>query len=168
MTTSRKPRWQAGLLLIGLALLPWTGLGCGAPEEARPEVHPVGGSITINGEPPEGALLVFHPADGTEFDARGTRPRATVRPDGQFSVTTYQDGDGIPTGSYDVTVLWFDDPDATSPHDKLGGRYATPDRAGIQVTVDETSTEIAPITIDQARIVPRRARSRTVDDDGLE
>lgn len=168
MTKPKKPRRRADLLLIGLALLPWTGLGCGAAEEPRPEVHPVKGSITINGEPPEGALLVFHPANGAEFDERGTRPRATVEPDGQFSVTTYQDGDGIPTGSYDVTVLWFDDPDATTPHDRLGGRYATPDQAGIQVTVDESATEIAPITIDRARIVPRRGRSRTVDHDGLE
>lgn len=168
MTISSRKRWPANLLLIGLALHAFTSLGCGGPEETRPEVHPVQGSITINGQPPEGAMLVFHPADEADFDARGTRPRATVQSDGQFSITTYQEGDGIPTGTYDVAVLWFDDPDASNPHDKLGGRYASPDRADIQITVNEDLTELPPIEIEGAQIVPRRPQQRVVDRDGLE
>lgn len=135
------------------------GLGCGAEGEDRPELVAVEGTIEINGEPPEGAMLVFHPADGEAFDARGSRPRATVSEDGSFSVTTYRDGDGIPVGEYDVAILWFDNPDSSSPHDKLGGRYARPEQADIRVSVDQETTQLEPITIEGARIVPRRPRS---------
>ncbi len=34
------------------------------------------------------------------------RPHGRVGPDGRFTLTTYQPGDGAPTGKYNVTVVW--------------------------------------------------------------
>ena len=129
--------------------------GCGAEEEIRPDLSPAAGSLMINGEPAAGAMLVFDPADGKEFDARGTRPRATVQEDGTFEVTTYQQGDGAPAGDYQVAVLWFENPDASNPWDKLGNQYANPKKTDIRVTVREGENQWEPIKIENARILSR-------------
>ena len=142
--------------------------GCGAPHEERPPLHPATGTLTINGKPAEGALLVFHPAAGREFDARGTRPRATVEADGTFEVTTYQSGDGAPAGDYRVAILWFADPDSSSPWDRLGNRYANPDRTDIRVSITEGVNELKPIEIEGAQIADRPARRNPNDRDQVD
>ena len=65
---------------------------------------PVTGKVLVGQEPASGAFVVFHPIAGEKstFD----RPRAQVRPDGSFEVTTFLDGDGAPAGKYAVTVEW--------------------------------------------------------------
>ncbi|HBL44956.1 MAG TPA: hypothetical protein DDZ90_16355, partial [Planctomycetaceae bacterium] len=88
--------------------------GCGN-SDVRPDLQTVEGRLTINGEPAAGAMLVFYPAQGEEFDSRGSRPRAKVEENGNFQVTTYQSGDGAPAGDYQVGILWFDNPDSSTP-----------------------------------------------------
>jgi hypothetical protein len=153
----------------------WTGVavsmalagtlhGCGPDPEVRPPVHMTHGTLTINDEPAAGAMLVFHPADKEGFDARQTRPRADVGPDGVFEVTTYQQGDGAPTGDYKVGILWFKDPDASTPWDKLQGRYANPESTGIQVTINEGVNLLDPIDITGARVVENPPKDPTDHD----
>lgn len=142
--------------------------GCGAPHEERPALHPATGTLTINGKPAEGAMLVLHPAAGEEFDARGTRPRATVNADGSFEVTTYQAGDGAPAGDYRVAVLWLANPDSNSPWDRLGNRYANPDRTDIRLSIAEGTNELEPIEIEGARILDRPPRRDPNDRDQVD
>ncbi|EAQ79751.1 hypothetical protein [Blastopirellula marina] len=163
---ARTANRNAGLIAASLAFTVLTG--CGQPEEPRPELIPVKGTFAINGKPAEGAMLVFHPANGEEFDVRGTRPRAIVGQDGQFSMTTYQSDDGIPVGEYDLSVLWFDNPDASNPHDKLGGRYAVPGKSNLRVLIDENTTELEPLTMAGVRFATRRPRSDPADFDQVD
>ena len=152
------------LALAALGLL----CGCGPPDEVRPELHPAQGTLTINGRPAEGALLVFHPADGRPFDSRGTRPTATVDADGAFELKTYQTGDGAPAGDYRVAVLWLADPDSDSPWDKLGGRFADPEAADLRVSVEPGHALLDPIRLEGVPVTPRRSAANARDYDQVD
>ncbi len=84
-----------------LALL--AALGCGG-QEGRVTVFPAGGKVTVNGEVPEGALVILYPAKSTGSEE--IRPRGTVKADGSFKLTTYEADDGAPAGDYAATVSW--------------------------------------------------------------
>lgn len=147
------------LLLSPLVLLL---IGCG-DEKQRPEVHPVRGELSVNGQPAEGALLSFHPADGVNFDARGSRPWSTVEPDGSFIVSTYATGDGAPAGDYRVSVVWLNNPNAANPIDRLGGRFANPAQSQWQVHITETDNHLEPYRIDGAAVSRDRRPTESAD-----
>jgi hypothetical protein len=128
-----------------------TLLGCGAEDEVRPALQPVEGKLTINGKPAQGATVVLHPADGRDFDSRGSRPQGDVDIGGAFRITTYQAGDGAPAGDYNVAVLWFGKSGKASA-DLLSGAYARPEQTGIRVTVTPGIAELEPIEIKGARL----------------
>lgn len=142
-----------------LVMVPLLALlsGCNKGEQ-RPEVHPVAGQLTVNGQPAEGALLSFHPADGVNFDQRGSRPRATVEADGSFTVSTYGDGDGAPAGEYAVSVVWIENPESATPVDKLDGRFADPEQSEWRVRIEEGENQLEPYRIEGVRL-PRNQRS---------
>jgi hypothetical protein len=95
MTTNRAHTW--GRRIGGLAL---------ACVFARLRRHggatpglPGQGEIRLDGQPTEGAFLVFHPVAGAAAEpAKGTgepvRPTAQVKSDGSFQLTTYAAQDG--------------------------------------------------------------------------
>ncbi|QDT52106.1 hypothetical protein Pan44_01150 [Caulifigura coniformis] len=151
-------RVVASLLSVAL-------VGCGAEEDVRPALQPAQGTLTINGKPAQGALVVLHPADGKNFDSRGSRPQGAVGQDGAFKVTTYQDGDGAPAGDYNVAILWFGKSGNASA-DLLAGAYARPEQTGIRITVAPGSTELEPIEIKGARLMAAPAKP-SKDHDGL-
>ncbi len=123
----------AGLLLVFA--------GC-APSYQEVEVYPVRGSVTVEGEPAGGVILVFHPQSDTGM-TKGNKPFATTAEDGSFVATTYVTGDGAPAGEYIVTAIWPENPRGPSP-DKLKGRYAKPDANGFAVTISAGENELPP------------------------
>jgi hypothetical protein len=88
--------WLVAVFMAALA-------GCSG-EKGRVPVFPVSGKVTVQGEPPQGALLVFHPEQRGGEEA--LRPTAKVKEDGSFQLTTYDGDDGAPAGDYIVTVQW--------------------------------------------------------------
>ena len=52
------------------------------------------------------------------------------RPTGSYSLSTYDENDGVPAGDYFVTVTWG--VDGRDDEDKLRGRYAEPGRSEAQ------------------------------------
>ncbi len=143
------------LLLCSLAI------GCG-PSEQRPELFPAHGSLLINGKPAAGAFVIFYPTDNRSFDERGTRPKATVREDGSFEVTTYQAGDGIPLGDYELGVMWIDDPESSNATDRLQGRFADPKRSDLRASILPRDNALDPIELDRVS-VSKRSASRGLD-----
>lgn len=76
--------------------------GCCGP--SRPTTIPISGTITFNGSPPpaEGAIY-FAPITAAEgFDKRPGRARFDTS--GKFSVTSFEDGDGLIPGTYSVQI----------------------------------------------------------------
>lgn len=145
-----------------LLLLPLVTLWCGCSSgESRPEVYPATGRLTINEQPAAGALISLHPVDGQDFDARGSRPWATVQADGSFALSTYGEADGAPVGEYAVSVIWAEDPNAVDPGDRLGGRFANPRQSQWRVQIGEGPNTLEPYEIKGVRLIqPRRSSSQ--------
>lgn len=161
--------WKRGaVLIVALGLSPLCLAGCGGSSEERPELQPASGKLLINGEAAEGASLIFAPASGADFDARGTRPKGTVGSDGTFRLTTYQANDGIPVGEYQVGVIWLGEPESDLAWDKLGGRLADPMQTGLTVTVVEGENQFEPFTLDRIRLMPRPRQRPPVDYDQVD
>jgi hypothetical protein len=130
-------------LTLGAAVL--FALGCGG--SSRKAVHPVRGRVLVDGQPAAEALVTFHPVR-----AGKDQPRAVGNVDaqGNFSLTTYAQGDGAPEGEYQVTIHWFlatPVPDAPGGEEyqtvnALPARYGSAGSSGLRVTVARGSNEL--------------------------
>jgi hypothetical protein len=98
------PRF-ALLLLIAPAFA-----GCGEDLGYMLPVHPTAGKIASKGRPVKNAIVRFHPVDpkSVELPAGKKGPiivlTTSTNADGEFVMSTYYTGDGIPAGTYTVTV----------------------------------------------------------------
>lgn len=144
---SRPGPWRrAGTgCLLGLAVLL---AGCSGGD-GRVAVYPVKGKVTVAGEVPEGALIVFYPAEGG--GEKELRPSAKVRQDGSFSLTTYEADDGAPSGEYTATIQW--NKLVKKGQDYVGGpnvvpkEYASRDTSRWKIKVAAGPNELPPFEI---------------------
>lgn len=146
----RFPRTVGTLQVVSLTCLLLSAIGCGG-EDWQADTYPARGSISINGEPPEGAVVELH-ATGEQPDLRHSRPWGVVDQQGEFTLSTYRTGDGAPPGEYRVTVRWPPDVSQPSLADRLNGRYNDPQSSEFLVTIDEGDNELAKIEIEGARV----------------
>jgi hypothetical protein len=104
-------------------------------------VHPVVGRIAVGKLVPSGAQVVFHPVDRQLPDQ--AVPRATVRDDGAFLLSTFGAEDGAPAGDYVVTIQWFRiSQDGAPGPNVLPARYARPDSSPLKVVVAAGRNEL--------------------------
>ena len=75
-------------------------VGCSGPKSNRPETVPVSGFATHNGQPIEGATVMFFPEVPP-----GNGAGALTDSSGKFLLSTFESGDGVVPGSYLVTVM---------------------------------------------------------------
>ena len=92
---------------------------------------PVTGKVLLNGEPLEGATVVFNPS-GEGRAASGTTDAAGV-----YKLTTDTNGDGALPGEYQIAVTKYDGkgvpmPDTSnmSPEEAMDAQYRALDKAG--------------------------------------
>jgi hypothetical protein len=120
--------------------------GCGGP--TLPQVT---GKVMVDGNPAEGAVLLFHPI------GPGTTGSAVADSNGLFSIISDMNP-GIPPGRYQVAVTWPDPSVKTSEKDLmmgnfqtgpdlLKGRYESKDKSGISIEVEATTKELPPIEL---------------------
>ncbi len=135
--------WTASALLLG---------GCG--DSSRISTYRVTGTVTLDGDPLPDVQVVFAP----QFEVPNEigRPRGTTGPDGTYTLTSYQEGDGAPSGDYKVSIIWqgskpeaaessfLTKPDQSGPPetDPTAGRFVNPDNSGLEYTVEEKSNQI--------------------------
>jgi hypothetical protein len=138
-------RRLAFVLLAALAAGACTSQGT---DRGKP-VQPVRGKVFVQKVPAAGVFVLFvpvnEPANPTE-----PRPRAEVKDDGSFTLSTYGDGDGAPAGEYIVVVTWPGKvlPDGREePPDKLFGRYADAQRSKLRATVKDGKNELDPFQL---------------------
>lgn len=146
-------RERAVFLVLGLlAALSFSG-GCGPGVEP---VYPVKGKLLVQGQPAAGAELILHPVGGSER-LQKLRPHATCNEAGEFQLATHNPGDGVPLGTFKLTVVWpappmaaVGDPEISrGKGDRLDGRYAH-DKASaspVEITIAAGQTEIPPIDL---------------------
>lgn len=119
----------------------------GCDDGWKASTYPATGSLLINGEPAENALVQLI-SDGTEVDVRNSRPWAIVQPDGSFILSTYARGDGAPAGDYRVIITWPPNPHVMSRADRLGHRFDEPDESQWRVTINEENNVLEPIRLE--------------------
>ena len=129
---------------------------CGGPD--RVEVNPVRGKVLFRGQPAAYAWVVFHPQGGSE-QVQPMRPSGRAGPDGSFTLTSYDEGDGAPAGEYKVTVEWPsedltdpsdpDNPEGQIPRgpDRFGGRYADPATTPLAATIVQGNNDLEPFQL---------------------
>lgn len=140
--------WAAALVLV------WSTVGCGP---SRPDTVKVSGNVTLDGEPVEGATVALIPSDGSQ-PARGVTDAS-----GEFTLTTFEAGDGAIPGQYTATVTKIDesaaaaaeeasgemdtptdteDPMASAKH-LLPMKYSSPSTSGLTVEVEKGMAPLA-------------------------
>ena len=87
-------RFAVGVALMTLATFPCL-LGCSG---SNPSTYPLSGSVTLDGEPLEGAAIMLKPVDG------GSNGYGVTDAAGHFEITTYRQGDGALPGDHQVIV----------------------------------------------------------------
>jgi len=75
------------------------GCGGGGSDSDRPETVPATGTVTLQGQPVEGANVAF-----VAESAEGRGAVATTDESGHFELTTFEPGDGAIPGKYKVKI----------------------------------------------------------------
>lgn len=88
-------------IMLSVGLL----IGCGGGDKNRVPVLPVKGKILLDGEPAVGAYVEFIQKNPTAA-TKNISPTSSVDENGDFLLSTYAMGDGIPEGNYHVLVRW--------------------------------------------------------------
>jgi hypothetical protein len=150
-------RGQSLLLCLGVL----TTAACNRETE-RVAVFPVSGECYFEGQPATGALVILHPDGGQQTADQPAYPHGTVDERGQFTLSTYDEGDGAPPGKYVVVVNWpemnlgeesgEEEVETTIEgepvsKDRLGGRYSDPRKSTLLVEVLEKPNTIARIDL---------------------
>lgn len=121
------------MTVVRLALLVMLSLvGCSKSEEL-PELHPVTGTVTLDGDPLAGANVSFEPAGG--------RPSfGTTNEQGVFSLTYDVDLPGAVAGQHTVRIT-NDAEELTPEGDPLPSDNTLPSRYNVESQLTETVTE---------------------------
>lgn len=124
-------------------------VGCGEAKPARLQVHPVTGTVTFKNLPASGAVLTLHPKSPPGADV--PKPRANIRPDGQFAVSTYDGGDGAPEGEYVLTVRWYkpvkNGADVQAGPNVIPPKYAKPETSDKVVIITAGQNDLGAIRL---------------------
>lgn len=90
---------------------------------------PVSGTVTLDGDPVEGALVTFSP-EGDGHAAAGTTDGS-----GQYVLTTEINGDGAVPASYKVIITKFEKKaQPMNPEEDIDAAYAAAEAAGEDIT----------------------------------
>lgn len=87
----------------------------------------------LDDQPLKKAVVALHPLDAGAKTGPIVRSYARTDAAGNFELSTYQRGDGVPAGRYAVTILQ----DADEGGVRVPERYANPKTSGLIVEVKE-------------------------------
>ena len=132
------------VIIAALALL------SGCEPSAPLQCHPVRGKVVRNGKPVVEAMVVFHPVVARPEVKQ--KPLAFTDEAGEFAITTFQQGDGAPTGQYRITVeqrapkMVGEEMVREGPN-LLPRRFGDPNASGLTIDVAEGDNVAPPIEI---------------------
>ena len=156
---------RSSLLLLALLV------GCADSESSRPKTYRVSGTVTVNGQPVEGATVNFLLVSG-----QGSAIGVTDS-NGQYSLTTFSADDGAVPGEYKVAIFKYEGaaapkantppqgqlasgeldaatyaqpnenaavaaPTAVRARNEISEKYANADSSGLQATIDESDDNV--------------------------
>jgi hypothetical protein len=126
--------------------------GCGDQDNDQVEVFPVTGKLLVNGQPAEGASVIFYPQSPDSDGKKMPVPGGTTDANGNYQLTSYESGDGAPAGEYNVAIIWYEPPSPNSAgpseqQDRLRGRYANPQTSRLTARVEQGGGELPPFEL---------------------
>jgi hypothetical protein len=133
----------AAFLACGLCAIT---VGCS--NHTHTPVYPVHGQVLLNGKPLADAIVSFHPQNAGVQDVF---PTAHTDADGRFAMTSFEQGDGAPEGSYSISLVCFRSrpvrngeghADNVVPH-----RYANPESSKLTATVVSGTNDLPPLKL---------------------
>jgi hypothetical protein len=114
-------------LLPVLVLVLFAACGCGGD---KPKLVSVTGKVLHNGQPLTAGSIIFYPDAGNSYQK--DKPSSLLQVDGSFTMKTYPFGDGVPLGTYKVTLA----PELAA---RIGRPdYAKPERTPLSIVVPES------------------------------
>ncbi|WP_459556677.1 transthyretin-like family protein [Lacunimicrobium album] len=123
--------------------------GCEDPGPQLPRCIPVSGQVLIDGAPAVRSVVALHPsspyADGKTYVGQ-----TFTDDNGQFKMTTFNYGDGVPAGDYTVTIVaeWVSkNGQDVGVKDLLGGVYATPEKSPLKLKVESKPIVLEPYNL---------------------
>jgi hypothetical protein len=112
--------------------------GCGSDQPVLVEVT---GRVTLAGKGLTAGSITFHPQADNPFQSDA--PSSLLQLDGSFRMRTWPWGDGVPPGSYRVTLS----PELAG---RIGrARYADPGTTPLTLTVPESAVEGHEFRVDE-------------------
>ena len=138
----------AGLLVVAATaiaalLIATTGCGDGV---TRIPTHRAQGQVLWEGKPLANAFVVLHPESPDLVPAR-----ASTDASGNFTLTTFDTGDGAPAGDYKVTVAFY------QPINQGGSlvpgpniippKYSDAAATQLRVSIREGENQLPPVTL---------------------
>jgi hypothetical protein len=141
----------ANLLLDGILredLSPIASDEEGVKNYYRRPTHPVKASVFLDGRPAAGAYVVLR---GTGKEPRQPRADGLVEADGSLRLSTYEAFDGVPAGTYGITVelrkpMFL--PDGKRGPNLLPPTYADPKTSGLSFTVKAGGDNVLKLNLD--------------------
>ena len=132
------------ILIVMLAGYVSATVGCSEGESRLP-THKVTGKVVKNGVGVSNATVIFHSKNPPKDFIK---PRAISNSEGEFTLTTYESGDGAPVGDYEVTVeQWLNDNPQIGPTNRLPQKFGSPNTSGIKASVASTENSLSPFVV---------------------
>ena len=131
------------LLLLSIVCMVGSTIGCN--RETKLPTHKVTGKVTKKGVGLPNATVIFHAKNPP---AGFIKPRAISDANGEFTLTTYESGDGAPIGDYEVTLeQWLYNNPEVGATNRLPSKFGSPATSGIQVKVAANVNALSPFEV---------------------
>ena len=121
--------------VVALILLCTSTLGCGR----GPRLVKVSGKVLIDGKPLERGFVQVIPKDSRAASGE-------IGPGGQYTLTTFENGDGCVLGTHTVTILANESKGPTALHWYAPKTYSDPVSSGLTLDVQQ-ATDAADINL---------------------
>jgi hypothetical protein len=142
------------IVLASLAVL--SGCSDGGPPkgtEGLQNLQPVSGTVSFQGKPTPGAIVLFHPTD--DPDSHEKRIAGVVDEEGLYEMSTTVGAGtrpGVEPGTYKVSISWAEridpnDKDSEMGPDLLPVKYKDHTTSGLIVEIETGSNELDPFEL---------------------
>jgi hypothetical protein len=149
--SSKLTRAFVGLVALG-GVFGCSGGGPSSKTEGLEDLHPVSGSVSFEGKPTPGAIVMFFRTD--DLKAKGVRIAGVVDDEGVFEMNTGVAAGALPgvkEGKYFVTVTWtkLDNPDDRDSDviDLLPEKYKDPNFSPLRADVEAGENVLNPFEL---------------------
>jgi hypothetical protein len=142
------PRFQR---ICSWAVIALTLLVVSCAKSRFKQVYPVKGRVLVDGKPEAGIGVRFHSL--SDPNDQLAKPSGGTDADGWFTLSTYYPDDGIPVGTYAVTLVWLP-PNyrgAIEAGNKLPMRYSDATTSGFKVEIVKGENVLPPLEVEKKK-----------------